>query len=425
MKSSRPPAHRIGELQQRQQREEFRSAVRALLMQPLMGPAHEEFPAVRRHSEALRDWFARETGWPLQVGREGARLYKRPADLMDPTRGLPGYDRRRYVLLCLACAILERAESQITLKILGDRLMQLAAEPALATRQFSFKLASATERREVVTVCRTLLDLGVLQRVAGDEDAFIQNLNEADALYDIHRRTLAGLLAAVRGPSTLSAEQMPETLGERLETLIAEPRADSDEDRRAAIRHGLARRLLDDPVVYAETLEAEARAYFFNQRGALATRLCEASGLFAEQRAEGLALTDEAGTLTDAAMPAEGTDSHVTLLVAEFLAGRFRNGSSPVSSTGNASVSQDEVALFLRDATERFGRFWRKSARLPGAERELAQIALGRLKQLRLIAGTAERIETLPAIFRFALGAAEVRNQTGGPLPPATGTLFD
>ena len=36
-------------------------------------------------------------------------------------------------------------------------------------------------------------------------------------------------------------------------------------------------------------------------------------------RAEGLALADEDGELTDVAMPAEGTEAHVTLLVAEFL----------------------------------------------------------------------------------------------------------
>jgi uncharacterized protein (TIGR02678 family) len=67
-------------------------------MSPLMGRDHECLALVRRHDDALRDWFARETGWPLQVEREGARLYKRPADLSDPTRGLPRYDRHRYTL---------------------------------------------------------------------------------------------------------------------------------------------------------------------------------------------------------------------------------------------------------------------------------------------------------------------------------------
>jgi hypothetical protein len=56
----------------------------------------------------------------------------------------------------------------------------------------------------------------------------------------------------------------------------------------------------------------------------MAARLCEATGLVAEQRAEGLALTDTSGQLTHVAMPAEGTDAHAPLLVAEHLAYRQR-----------------------------------------------------------------------------------------------------
>jgi hypothetical protein len=82
-------SRRIEQQQRQHQRDEFRTAVRALLMTPLMPPTHEEFSAVRRQAEALHEWFARETGWPLQISRDGARLYKRPADLTNPTRGLP------------------------------------------------------------------------------------------------------------------------------------------------------------------------------------------------------------------------------------------------------------------------------------------------------------------------------------------------
>lgn len=417
-------SQRIGELQARQQRDEFRIGLRALLMQPLMAPAHEDFPAVRRQADKLRDWFARETGWVLQVEREGARLYKRPADPLNATRGLEGFDRRRYVLLCLACAVLERADPQITLHLLGERVMEMAAEPMLVARQFSFTLRSATERRELVAVCRSLLELGVLQRVAGDEDGFMHDNvgsaaseGRADALYDVQRRMLAGMLAAVRGPSTWGPDDAPVALAERLHALVTEHVADSDEGRRTALRHRLACRLLDDPVVYADALDAETQAYFANQRGVMAARLCDATGLVAEQRAEGLALTDEAGTLTDVAMPAEGTEAHVTLLVAELLA-----GGAPHDTPGTATTD-DAVTAFVRGATERYGRYWRKSAREPGAERELAQSALERLQKLELILRDAGRIHPLPAIARFALGDADVQpNAARG--RQASGALF-
>jgi uncharacterized protein (TIGR02678 family) len=404
----------IGERQQRFQRDELRGALRALLMTPLMGAAHEEFTAVRRHAERLREWFARETGWTLHVERDGARLYKRPADLADATRGLPGYDRRRYVLLCLACAVLERADPQITLRLLGQRLLELAGDPALASLGFTFTLGAQYERRELVAVCRTLLDLGVLQRVAGDEEAFVQAGagEQADALYDVQRRALAGMLAAVRGPSTWMTEQAPVTLDERQRALTEEHMADSEEGRRTALRHHIARRLLDDPVVYTDTLAPEARSYFINQRGAMASRLCEASSLVAEQRAEGLALVDEGGLLTDLAMPSEGTDAHVTLLVAEYLAARERrqrrDGVDAARAAAPAAREQD-IAEHLREVRERFGRYWRKSAREPGAERDLAVIAIERLQKLQLVERDAGFVRPRPALARFALGEAEVR----------------
>jgi uncharacterized protein (TIGR02678 family) len=417
----------IGQQQQRFQREEFRSSVRALLMTPLISPEHDDFPAIRRQAEALRDWFARETGWPLQIEHEGARLFKRPADLDSTMRGLPGYDRRRYVLLCLACAVLERADPQITLRLLGERLLQFAAEPALASFDFTFTLGAPHERRELVAVCRTLLEFGVLARVAGDEDAFVHaGGDQADALYDVQRRALAGILAAVRGPSTFRSEDAPVTLEDRLHALVDEHVADSDEGRRTALRHQLARRLLDDPVVYIDTLDPETRGYFVNQRGAMAARLCDAAGLVAEQRAEGLALVDETGVLTDVAMPAEGTDAHATLLVAEYLASGHNR--RPTQAAGAAPpagfVREHDIVAFLRDAKTRYGRYWRKSAREPGAERELAEIAMERLEKLQLIVRDAGMIEPMPALARFTLGEAEVREPREGPPGVAADDLF-
>jgi uncharacterized protein (TIGR02678 family) len=219
------------------------------------------------------------------------------------------------------------------------------------------------------------------------------------------------MLAAVRGPSTWTKAEAPTSLEERLHALVDEHVADSDEGHRSAMRHQIARRLLDDPVVYVDRLAPEVRTYFLNQRGAMAVRLCEASGLVAEQRAEGLALVDEAGLLTDLAMPSEGTDAHVTLLAADYLATRQRRAQAAAGDAAQASatIREQDIAEFLRDARERYGRYWRKSAREAGAERELAAIAVDRLERLRLVERQAGFVHPLPALARFALGDAEVR----------------
>ncbi len=401
----------IGQHQQRHAKEEQRDALRELLMHPLMSPENEMFPAVRRHAEPLREWFAREAGWPLHVERDGARLYKRPADLSDASRGLKEFDRRRYVLLCLACAVLERAEVQITLALLGERLLQWADDPSLEARGFTFRLDTHHERRELASVCKTLLELGVLSRVAGDEEAYVAASGpEADALYDVNRRALSGMLAAVRGPSTWPADEAPIGFDERLRSLVDELVPDSEDGRRTAIRHSLARRLLDDPVVYLEDLSDEARSYFLNQRGAIASRLSEATGLSAEQRAEGLAMADAEGELTDLSMPAEGTEAHITLLVAELLSSeqrKLRGSEGSVASC--ARYSRALVSAFIAESRDEFGKYWRRSAREPGSESELAETAVRRLEMLRLVRLDGDWILPLPALARFRLGTTELR----------------
>jgi uncharacterized protein (TIGR02678 family) len=397
----RDSAAQVRDVLSRHRDEERRDALRALLMCPLMTAAHPQFGAVRRHAHELRDWFSQAAGWILHVELDCARLYKRPADLGDATRGAPDFDRRRYVLFCLACAALERSEPQITLRALGEKLLALAADPELAGRGFSFLLESHHERRELVAICRYLLSLGVLQRVAGDEDAFVSHAG--DALYDVQRRVLAGVMASARGASTWPADAAPATLDTRLVALTEEFTPDSEEGRRTAMRHHLARRLLDDPVLYFDELEdlPAMRAYFQNQRGALAARLCDATGLAPEQRAEGLALVDDSGDLTDIAMPASGTASHVTLLVAEFLAASERE-------TPGAVVQEAAVREFISMATQEYGRYWNKAARLPGAEDELARNALARLASLRLVRRNGAAVCALPALSRFSLGSTEL-----------------
>jgi uncharacterized protein (TIGR02678 family) len=388
-----------------QRAEDRRRALRALLLRPQLTAADEAFALVRRHADVLRPWLLRETGWVLQVERDSARLFKRPADLRDDSRGAPNFERRRYVLLCLACAVLERAEAQISLRGLGDELMRMAAAPELTACGYSFVLEHAHERRELVHVCRFLIEWGALARVAGDEEAFISRAADSgsDALYDVHRRVLANLLACARGPSTFAPGNAPGDLPARLAALVDEYVAEGPDARRTALRHGLARRLLDDPVVYFDELDPEAREYLVHQRGLLCARLSEATDLVAEQRAEGVALVDPDGELSDARLPAEGTLSHATLLVAQYLV-------EALQGDGERFITEAQVAAFVRTAADQYGRYWRKAEREPGAEQALAHAALEQLRRLRLISVLDGAVRARPALARYALGEPIIRS---------------
>ncbi len=388
----------------RSRAEERRRALRALLARPLLPARHPAFPLVRRHAEALRQWLAAETGWSLQVEGDFARLHKRVACHEDGTRPAgadypaadPPFSRRRYCLLCLALAVLEKGEAQTALGRLGEQVVTAAAEPALLAAGIRFALDNREERRDLVAVVRHLLALGVLIRVAGDEDAFIDAAG--DALYDVNRRILSALPVTVKGPSMVNLVGDPGTTAGRIAALTETFVPDTVEGRNRALRRRLTGRLLDDPVVYWDELEETERAYLTSQRAAIAARIREATGLLAEVRAEGIALVDDVGELTDCRLPSEGTDGHLALLTVTWLAERA--GALAKGET----VPVRELEEAVKGWMVRYGRFWKKAAREPGAERELCRQALERLVALRLAEARGADIRPLPAIGRYAMG---------------------
>ncbi|MGX7827254.1 TIGR02678 family protein [Actinokineospora sp. 24-640] len=379
-----------------------RTALRALLARPLLvaGRDDDAIRLVRRHERDLRDWLSQETGWRLRVDSEAVRLFKTSTTHDDSThpardgRGRPAFGRRRYVLLCLALSVLERADAQITLGRLAEGVLAAVAEPELADAGIEFTLGRRDERSDLVAVVRLLMGWGVLDRVAGEEDAYLSATG--DVLYDVRRRVLSTLLTGHRGPSTVAA---PDFDG-RLSELTDEPTPDTDELRNRALRQRLTRRLLDDPVVYYDELTEDERAYLVSQRHAITRRIADATGLVTEMRAEGVAMVDPDDDLTDVRMPEQRTDGHLTLLIAEHLA------------AAAAPVPVQRLLALVRDLTTQHASFWRKGVTEPGAETELLDGALGRLRALRLVTDLpGPMIAPRPAIARYAVEAPTIREQ--------------
>ncbi len=413
MKGDRP-AQLLRTALEDQQDDERRRAARALMRHPLLTPTTPDpaaFVLARRHAGWLAEWFAREVGWSLISDASVVRLKKTTGDWADDTRpavlgtgSRTEFSRRRYVLLCLALAVLERAESQVTLGRMVDQVVALAADPALAAAEIVFTLADRDERADLAAVARLLLEVGVLTRVAGDEQSFVNATG--DVLYDVDRDVLSGLLVVRRGPSMVTSDDARSSPA-RIEAISAEPAPDTDEARNRRFRHRLSRRLLDDPVVYYADLEDAEREYLAGQRGVLLRRLSAGTGLVAEVRAEGIALVDPTGESTDLGMPEEGTDGHVTLLVAERLARHLREHPGQ-------GLPLDALHRHVRRLAAEHRTFWRRSAQDAGAEVELTATALHRLHRLGLISrppapDAPDPVALpLPALARFSYAPPRV-----------------
>ena len=388
-----------------------RAALRALLAKPLLvaDTDGEMLVLVRRHLPGLREWLNRETGWRLAADSETARLFKTAPALSDASHPARGHNkepfgRRRYVTLCLALSALARADAQTTLGSLADDVLTAAAEPELTAAGFTLTLDSRADRSDLVAVVRLLLAVGVLSRIAGDEDAYLSA--RTDVLYDVRRPVLGVLLSGIRGPSTVTASSFEERLAE----LTAEPVAETDELRNQALRRRLTRRLLEDPVLYYDELDDDERSYLLSQRHAITRRIADATGLVAEMRAEGIAMVDPDDELTDVRMPEQRTDGHVTLLVAEHLARRDQ-------------ATLEELHAFVRQVAAEHATYWRKGVTEPGAETELAGTALEKLSALRLVEVDGSVVRGRPAIARFALDEPTIR-ETRKATADAASTLF-
>ncbi len=384
-------------------RDERRQALRALLARPLLAGNDPARVLVRRQQEWLGLWFSHHAGWELSIDAEACRLVKRPAHTRDGTR--PCYDpsskntplgRRAYVFLCLVLGILLREGRQLTLKNIAERLGGIGrADSVFTDHGVPLDLDRREVRRDLVRALRVLLDWRVLSRVDGSEDAYI--VTEAtDVLYNVNRAILSRLLAARQPPSLAGAEDI-ET---RLEMMWrGSAAADQSEDWRIReIRFGIFRRLLDDPVLYYRHLDDDERAYLERQRTFILREIEQATGLVAEVRAEGIAMVDLTGDLTDYGLPRAGTGGHLTLLLATSLAERLRSGDP-------APVPESELQAETRRHIEEHPG-WRKDVRNPGSEVVLVREVIVRLCALglaRRVDAPDPALEPLPAIARFGL----------------------
>lgn len=364
--------------------EQRRACVRSLLRQPVVheGDDPETLVLIRRHADWLRTFFDEQLGYRLTVEATHARLAKRPTPTGEPrplrTAGGAAFDRRRYVLLCLQLAALERLGNQTVLSQLAEHVALLSADtPGVAPLDLDMR----HERLAFVDAVRFLVEVGVLQALEGDDTRFAAGDDEADVLYSIRERLAACMLTCAVPPSISAG---PHALDATY--------ADTDAGRNRLARHRLMRRLLEEPVLYYDELDASEAAYVASQRHYLTSRIEEATGFEVEVRAEGIAVLDPAMSCTDVAFPTGGTVSHAALLLGNTL--------SDAGADGDV-VPHARLRAEIDKLCRQHAGVWRSDVSGPAGRDRLLVEALDLLANLRLVDLTPEGVRRRPALFRY------------------------
>lgn len=297
--------------------ESYQRAARVILANHLVTTTYPDalaLPLLRRWATELRDDLLELFGYRLEVTETTARLFT-AADRLDPTTpartvGDRPFDRRRYAYLALALAALGRAGNQVTLSELAEHV---AAE---ASQVPSVELSTdrTSDRDAFVDAVGWLAARGAITLADGDASGWASNPDAGEALYDIDRSVVIALFRPPRALQHLTS----------VRGLLAAPTEEAA-TREKAMR--VRRALVQQPVVYADELDDDERLQLALPR--TAADVARLTGLVVERRAEGIAMIDPSGRLSDVRFPSTGTVAQVALLLAGEIADRILDPDAP------------------------------------------------------------------------------------------------
>ncbi|MGW3654718.1 TIGR02678 family protein [Streptomyces sp. NPDC005151] len=289
---------------------DYQKAVRLVLRHPLITTVYPDSGAlatVRRWADQLRTDLMEVLGYRLITTADTARL-QRAQDQLDATRpalsrsGRP-FDRRRYAYLALTLAALGRHGAQAALGELADAV----AADAARIDGLGLDTARKHDRDAFVDAVTWLTERGALRLADGSATSWATDPERAEALYDIDRE----VLTAVHQPTRVLQHVASVTV------LLDSAGARSLSEGRRAQRLSAARRarrlVLEYPVAYYADSDPELAGQL--RAPALAEDLTRLTGLTVERRAEGIALVDTSGRLSDTRFPGGGTVAQAALLL--------------------------------------------------------------------------------------------------------------
>ncbi|MCX4792162.1 TIGR02678 family protein [Streptomyces sp. NBC_01221] len=322
---------------------DYQKAVRLVLRHSLVTPGYPDKTAlatVRRWSGQLRTDLMEMLGYRLVTTADTARL-QRAQDGLDATRpaltraGRP-FDRRRYAYLVLTLAALGRHGAQVALGELADAV----AADAVRIDGLGLDTARKPDRDAFVDAVTWLTERGALTLADGSATAWAGDPERAEALYDIDRE----ILTAVHHPTRVLQHLTSVT------ALLDSAGALGMSAGRAAQRRDQARRarrlVLENPVAYYADADTELLGQL--RAPALAEDLERLTGLTVERRAEGVALIDTSGRLSDIRFPGGGTVAQAALLLAARISAAVRRSGRHALELLPAPTAAERLAARAR-----------------------------------------------------------------------------
>ncbi|MGO4613250.1 TIGR02678 family protein [Nocardia sp. 2YAB30] len=323
----------------------YQRAARVVLANHLVTRTYPDriaLPLIRRWATELREDLAELFGYRLEVTETTARVFP-VLDRLDAGRPArtPGervFDRRRYAYLALALAALGRAGDQVTLSELADHVAAYTGQ----VDGLELSPDRTADRDAFVDAVGWLTRRGAITLADGDAGSWASDPEAGEALYDIDRPVVFALF---RPPRAL---QHLHSVRGLLTEEAATPGVSPHPTTAAAIARRVRRALVERPVVYADDLAPEERPVLAQERIVADVELF--TGLRAERRAEGVALIDTSGRLSDIRFPGTGTLAQVALLLAGEIADRVLDIDNPLPRRSGAPDAGEALAEQLDDA---------------------------------------------------------------------------
>ncbi|PTR45426.1 uncharacterized protein (TIGR02678 family) [Rhodococcus sp. OK611] len=435
----------------------YQRAARIILSNHLVTQSYPDriaLPLLRRWATELREDLLELFGYRLEVTETTARLFT-VADRLDPTAAARTtndrtFDRHRYAYLALCLAALGRAGNQITLSELADHVAADAAQ----VDGVDLSTERSADRDAFVDAVGWLAARDAITLADGDAGGWAANPSAGEALYDIDRSVVVALfrppralqhLTSIRGLLSGSEAQAADEDGYS---------PDRSTDLRETARR-VRRSLVERPVVYADQLDDDERLQLALPRTAADVEAL--TGLVAERRAEGIALIDTSGRMSDLRFPSTGTVAQVALLLAGEIADRVldpdavqlvrmpvpeartsdliaqldsaipaggifhglaeRTAEIPVAEGGATElfplIEDSWIRHTVEDLIRRYGRTF--AAQWQADHDGLRHEAVAVLDKQRLVRRTSGGVLALPALARYRGVVVNIRDRAGQP----------